>query len=102
MPNQIALQLPPEQREMLVEILRKRQIEIRREEIAADARKSIATFREGNLISIPAQTSSKGKTMRNTIYPPGWDEDRVKSLRFPPFGRASRAMLVIAMVTAQN
>ena len=44
-----ALQLPPEQREMLVEILRNRQIEARRQEIAADARKSIVAFREGKL-----------------------------------------------------
>ena len=43
------LQLPPEQREMLVDILRNRQIEERRQEIAADARQSIAAFREGKL-----------------------------------------------------
>ena len=44
-----ALQLPPEQRQMLVDILRNRQIEARRQEIAAEARKSIAAFREGKL-----------------------------------------------------
>lgn len=44
-----ALQLPPEQREMLVDILRNRQIEARRQEIAAEARKSIAAFRKGKL-----------------------------------------------------
>lgn len=44
-----ALQLPPEQREMLVEILRNRQVEERRQEIAAEAHKSIAAFREGKL-----------------------------------------------------
>ena len=44
-----ALQLPPEQREMLIDILRNRQIETRRQEIAAEARKSIAAFREGKL-----------------------------------------------------
>jgi hypothetical protein len=43
------LQLPPEQRERLVDILRNRQLEARRQEIAADARKSIAAFREGKL-----------------------------------------------------
>lgn len=43
------LQLPFEQREMLVDILRNRQIEARRQEIAADARKSITAFREGKL-----------------------------------------------------
>lgn len=44
-----ALQLPFEQREMLVDILRSHHIEARRQEIAADARKSIAAFREGRL-----------------------------------------------------
>lgn len=44
-----ALQLPPEQREMLVEILKNRQIEAKREEIAAEARRSIADFRAGKL-----------------------------------------------------
>lgn len=44
-----ALQLPPEQQEMLVEILRNRQIEARRAEIAAEARQSIADFRAGKL-----------------------------------------------------
>lgn len=45
----IALQLPPDQQDMLVEILRKRRSEARRREIAADARKSIAAFRKGKL-----------------------------------------------------
>jgi hypothetical protein len=44
-----ALQLPPEQQDMLVEILQKRRIETRRQEIAADARKSTAAFRKGKL-----------------------------------------------------
>ena len=44
-----ALQLSPEQQEMLVDIWRSRHIEARREEIAADARKSIAAFRKGKL-----------------------------------------------------
>lgn len=44
-----ALQLPSEQREMLVDILRSRQIEMRRQEIAEDARTSIAAFRAGKL-----------------------------------------------------
>ena len=44
-----ALQLPTEQQEMLVDILRNRQIEARRQEIAADARASIAAFRAGKL-----------------------------------------------------
>ncbi|MBN1314006.1 MAG: hypothetical protein JXA42_01000 [Anaerolineales bacterium] len=44
-----ALQLSPEQQEMLVDILRNRHIEARRNEIANDAKKSMALFREGKL-----------------------------------------------------
>lgn len=44
-----ALQLPLEQREMLVDILRNRQIEARRQEIATEARQSTIAFRAGNL-----------------------------------------------------
>jgi hypothetical protein len=44
-----AMQLSPAQREMLVDILRSRQIEARREEIAAAARESIAEYRAGTL-----------------------------------------------------
>ena len=42
-------ELPSEQREMLAEILRKRQIEERRNEIATSARESIDAFRTGGL-----------------------------------------------------
>ena len=42
-------ELPVEQREMLAEILRKRQIEERRNEIAASARESIKAFQAGEL-----------------------------------------------------
>jgi hypothetical protein len=44
-----AMQLPPNQREMLVTILRSRQIESRRQEIARDAQESIAAFRARKL-----------------------------------------------------
>ncbi len=37
------MQLPLEQREMLIDIIHKRHIESRREEIARDAHKAIAT-----------------------------------------------------------
>lgn len=50
-----AMQLPPAQREMLVDILRSRQIEARRQEIAADARDSIAAYRAGELRSQSAE-----------------------------------------------
>ncbi len=42
-----ALQLPPDQREIRIGILRHRQNEVRRDEMAADARRSIALFHEG-------------------------------------------------------
>jgi hypothetical protein len=44
-----ASRLPPEQQEMLVEILRRRHLEARRLEIATDARQAIAMFRDGIL-----------------------------------------------------
>jgi len=44
-----AMQLPPEQQEMLLEILRGRHIEARRQEIAQDAQESLAAFRAGKL-----------------------------------------------------
>ncbi len=50
-----ALQLPPEQRDMLVDILRSRRIEARRQEIATEARQSIAAFREGILKARPVE-----------------------------------------------
>jgi hypothetical protein len=42
-----ALQLPYEQQEMLISILRKRHQESRRAEIAADAQQTLADFRVG-------------------------------------------------------
>ena len=41
--------LPPDQQEMLAEILRKRQIEERRNEIAASAREAIGACQAGEL-----------------------------------------------------
>jgi len=45
----MAMRLPLEQREMLLQIIRQRDIEVRREEIAKDTRASIAAFRAGKL-----------------------------------------------------
>ena len=45
----VADALPPEQQEMLAEILHKRQIEGRRNEIAASAREAIEAFQAGEL-----------------------------------------------------
>ena len=44
-----AMNLPLEQREMLIQILQRRMIEQRRDEIAQDAKLSLAEFREGKL-----------------------------------------------------
>ena len=44
-----AMQLPDDQREMLVSILQMRQIEARRHEIAQDAQKSLADYHMGKL-----------------------------------------------------
>ena len=45
----VIMQLEYEQKEMLLEILRKRQIEDRREEIAQNAREAINAFQAGEL-----------------------------------------------------
>ncbi|MCB0154929.1 MAG: hypothetical protein KDF65_09030 [Anaerolineae bacterium] len=50
------MQLPLEQQEMLVDIIRSRHIDRRRREIARDAQESIAAFRAGKLKSQPAET----------------------------------------------
>jgi hypothetical protein len=50
-----ALKLPPEQRQMLIDILRSRQIEMRRDEIAAAAQSSMAAYRAGSLKSQTAE-----------------------------------------------
>ena len=44
-----AMQLPDDQREMLVSILQMRQIEARRHEIAKDAQASLNAYRAGKL-----------------------------------------------------
>lgn len=48
------MQLPAEQRVILLEILQNRQIEALRLEIAADAQESLAAFRRGELSARPA------------------------------------------------
>ena len=50
-----AMQLPSEQQEMLIEILRHRHIEQRRDEIARDAKESLQQFREGKLKPQPVE-----------------------------------------------
>ena len=46
----VAMQLTREQQEMLIQTLRNRQIEQRREEIAANAAEALHAFHEGELI----------------------------------------------------
>lgn len=45
-----AMQLPPEQLDVLIEALRQRKVDIRREEMAQSASSAIAALREGQLI----------------------------------------------------
>lgn len=52
----IALQLPLEQQTMLIEIIRHRQIEARRAEIAANAQQAIDAFHQGQLAPQSAET----------------------------------------------
>lgn len=55
----MAMQLSEDQREMLLDILKRREVEARRKEIAADARVSLAAYRAGNL-----QPQSAGSVIR--------------------------------------
>lgn len=48
-----AMQLPPEQQDMLLDILQRRRIEARRREIAGDAAESLQAFRTGQLTPQP-------------------------------------------------
>ncbi|NJM78345.1 MAG: hypothetical protein HC852_24410 [Acaryochloridaceae cyanobacterium RU_4_10] len=50
-----AMQLSSDQQEMLIQILHNRRIETRREEIAQDAKTSIAAFHAGQLKSQTAE-----------------------------------------------
>jgi hypothetical protein len=51
-----AMRLPYEQREMLLDILRKRQTEARRDRMAQDAQASLNSFQAGELV---AQTAGE-------------------------------------------
>lgn len=50
-----ASRLPKDQQQMLIEILRNRQIDARRQEIAEDAQQTVALFRQGKLVPQSAQ-----------------------------------------------
>ena len=51
----VVMQLPPEQREMLIDIVKQREIEAWREEAAQDARASIEAFRRGEIKPEPVE-----------------------------------------------
>ena len=53
-------QLPPDQQEMLLEIMHSRQIARRRREIAQDAQESLAAFRAGKLKTTSLKEIVKG------------------------------------------
>lgn len=52
-----AMQLPPDQQEMLIQILQNRKIEARREEIAQDAQLSMTEFHSGQLTPQTAEAA---------------------------------------------
>jgi hypothetical protein len=52
---EMAKQFPPEQQEMLIDLIRGWRIEARRREIAHDAQESLAAFRSGQLEPQSAQ-----------------------------------------------
>lgn len=61
----VAMQLPEEQREMLLDILKRRAVEDRRNEIAADARVSLAAYRADELM--PQSAESIIRELRNAL-----------------------------------
>lgn len=50
-----ASRLPKDQQQMLIDILRNRQIDARRQEIAEDAQQLVALFRQGKLVAQSAK-----------------------------------------------
>jgi hypothetical protein len=52
---EVVEQLPTDQQDMLVQIIRNRQIERRREEIAQNGREALAAYRAGELKSYTAE-----------------------------------------------
>ncbi len=49
------MQLPPEQQEMLIDVIYRRHIEKRRQEMARDARDSLSKYRAGELKPQPIE-----------------------------------------------
>ena len=61
-------ELPLEQQELLIDIVKKRTIEIRRQELAKSSQEALAEFKKGNLKS---QTASEAITeLRNYLNNP--------------------------------
>lgn len=61
----VAMQLPQEQREMLLDILKRRDIEARRKEIATDARASLEAYRAGKFR--PESASSVIRELQSSL-----------------------------------
>ncbi len=51
----VVMQLSPEQREMLFDIVRRREVEARRKEIAREAREALEALRRGELKAMTAE-----------------------------------------------
>lgn len=51
-----AMQLSPEQQDILLDVLQKRRVEARRREIAADAQNSVQAFSDGQLRPQPLRS----------------------------------------------
>jgi hypothetical protein len=61
----VAMQLPEEQRAMLLDILKRRAVDDRRNEIAADARTSLAAYRAGEIM--PQSADSIIRELRDAL-----------------------------------
>ena len=59
-----AMHLDPEERDMLVDILRSRQIELHREELVRDVQEALAEYRRGE-----AKTMTPSEIMKEAIDP---------------------------------
>ncbi|NUN66455.1 hypothetical protein HCU40_17255 [Pseudanabaena biceps] len=65
---EVVEQLPTDQQDMLVEIIRNRQIERRRDEIAQNGREAMAAYRAGELKSYTAEEAIS--ELRNMLDSP--------------------------------
>jgi hypothetical protein len=71
------MRLPREQQEMLLEIVRRRQIELRREEIAGDAERSRRAFLSGELKPQPNVSQLFAELQGRVVYHEDIDEPTI-------------------------